>query len=58
MTATARGSTSDASVPPPTPPRRSGGAATIVATGILLSRVFGLARQMLMAHFLGASPAA
>ncbi len=58
MTATARGSTSDASVPPPTPARRTGGAATIVATGILLSRVFGLARQMLMAHFLGASLAA
>jgi len=58
MTATARGSTSDASVPPPTPPRRTGGAATIVATGILLSRVFGLARQMLFAHFLGASLAA
>ncbi len=55
MTVTARGSTSDASVPPPPPPRRTGGAATIVATGILLSRVFGLGRQMLMAHFLGAS---
>jgi putative peptidoglycan lipid II flippase len=58
MTATARGSTSDASVPPPSPPRRTGGAATIVATGILLSRVFGLARQTLMAHFLGVSAAA
>ena len=58
MTATARSSTSDASVPPPTPPRRASGAATIVATGILLSRVFGLARQMLFAHFLGASLAA
>jgi putative peptidoglycan lipid II flippase len=59
MTATARGSTSDASVPPPSPPpRRSGGAATIVAAGIMLSRVFGLVRQTLMAHYLGVSVAA
>ncbi len=60
MTATVRGSTNDPNVPPPPPPssRRSGGAATIVATGILLSRVFGLARQTLIAHFLGASAAA
>jgi putative peptidoglycan lipid II flippase len=54
MTAAVRDSASDAAVPSP---RRSGGAATIVAFGILLSRVFGLARQMLMAHFLGVSAA-
>lgn len=40
------------------PPRRTGAAAVIVAIGIISSRVFGLARQMLTAHFLGASAAA
>lgn len=55
MTVAARDSASDKTVPPA---RRTGGAATIVASGIMLSRVFGLARQTLMAHFLGASVAA
>jgi putative peptidoglycan lipid II flippase len=37
---------------------RAGGAAALVATGIFVSRVFGIFRQMLMARFLGASAAA
>ena len=42
----------------PTPTRRTGGAAALVATGILVSRVFGIFRQMLMARYLGASASA
>lgn len=38
-------------------PRRSGAAAVVVAIGIMSSRVFGVARQMLTAHFVGASAA-
>ena len=46
-------------VAPPRPasdPARQG--ATLVAAGIFLSRIFGLARQRVLAHFLGTSPAA
>jgi putative peptidoglycan lipid II flippase len=39
------------------PPVRHGGA-RLVAAGILLSRVFGLVRQRVTAHFLGSGPAA
>lgn len=41
-----------------TPPRRSGGYAALVAAGILLSRLAGLIRQSVFAHYLGASGAA
>src|SRR5581483_2879622 len=37
---------------------RTGAAAALVATGIFASRVFGVLRQMLQAHFLGAGNAA
>jgi putative peptidoglycan lipid II flippase len=37
--------------------RRTGGAAAIIAVGILISRIFGIVRQSLMATYLGASPA-
>ncbi|NOT08619.1 MAG: murein biosynthesis integral membrane protein MurJ [Gemmatimonadales bacterium] len=40
----------------PEPPRR--GAATLVAVGILASRLAGLVRQRVLAHFLGLSDAA
>ena len=36
-------------------PRRTGGAAAIIAGSILVSRVFGIFRQSLMAAFLGAT---
>jgi putative peptidoglycan lipid II flippase len=39
-------------------PRRSGSYAILVAAGILLSRVAGLVRTRVMAHFLGTSAAA
>lgn len=39
-------------------PQRSAGAALLVASGIFLSRVAGLARQRALAHYLGAGPAA
>src|SRR5690348_15146665 len=43
----------------PSPPReRSGRAATLVATGILLSRIAGLVRQHFLARYLGLSDAA
>ena len=43
----------------PSPPvDRRGGAATAVAAGIMASRLLGLARQSLMARYLGASIAA
>ncbi|HEY7394424.1 MAG TPA: murein biosynthesis integral membrane protein MurJ [Gemmatimonadaceae bacterium] len=38
----------------PKPPVRTGAAATAVAAGILISRMFGLVRQSLMAAYLGA----
>jgi putative peptidoglycan lipid II flippase len=38
--------------------RRFGGYATLVAAGVMLSRVAGLIRQSVFAHFLGASGAA
>lgn len=37
--------------------RRTGGGATLVAAGILLSRLFGLVRNRLLGHFLGTSDA-
>ncbi len=40
------------------PKKRSGGAAAAVGLGILLSRVFGLVRQRVFAHFLGNTDAA
>src|SRR5437667_8778050 len=40
------------------PAADSGRGATRVAAGILLSRVLGLVRQKLLAHFLGTGPAA
>ena len=45
---------------PATPPpgRRFGGYAALVAAGILLSRIAGLIRTSVFAHFLGASRAA
>jgi putative peptidoglycan lipid II flippase len=39
-------------------PRRAGGYAALVAAGILLSRVAGLVRTSVFAHYLGASAAA
>ena len=47
-------------VVPPTPPVRPGGArfAALVAAGILLSRIFGLVRQRVLAHYLGLSSSA
>ena len=43
---------------PPRPRRRAGGYAMLVAAGILLSRVAGLIRTSVFAHYLGASAAA
>jgi putative peptidoglycan lipid II flippase len=40
------------------PPRRAGGFAALVAAGILLSRISGLVREKVFAHFLGNSDAA
>lgn len=42
-----------ATTPPPKPPRRTGGAALIVGASILVSRLFGIVRQSLMAKYLG-----
>ena len=39
--------------PVPAPPQKSGRSAALVAAGILLSRLVGLIRQKLFAHFLG-----
>jgi putative peptidoglycan lipid II flippase len=47
-----------ASMGPAAPRERSGGAATLVATGILLSRIAGLVRQHFLARYLGLSDAA
>jgi putative peptidoglycan lipid II flippase len=44
--------------PPPPRRRRAGGYAVLVAAGILLSRVAGLVRTSVFAHYLGASAAA
>src|SRR5688500_16774351 len=48
------------SMPPPAAPaaKRFGGYAALVAAGILLSRVAGLIRTSVFAHYLGASRAA
>lgn len=48
------------SLPPPAPPaaKRFGGYAALVAAGILLSRVAGLIRTSVIAHYLGATGAA
>jgi putative peptidoglycan lipid II flippase len=40
------------------PARRGTGAAALVALGILFSRLAGLVRQTVTAHYLGSSPAA
>lgn len=44
-------------MPEPAPPRRFGGALA-VGTGIFLSRIAGLVRERVLAHYLGLSPAA
>ena len=44
-------------MPEPAPPRRSGGALAVGA-GILLSRMAGLLREVVFAHYLGLLPAA
>jgi len=44
-------------MPEPAPPRRSGGALAVGA-GILLSRIAGLVRERVLAHYLGLSVAA
>lgn len=56
MTAGSAKDSSDESAAPPA--RRPRAAAAFVAIGILSSRVFGLARQVLQAQFLGTSAAA
>lgn len=43
---------------PPNPPARAGGFAALVAAGILLSRIAGLIRERVFAHYLGSSRAA
>ncbi len=49
----------EAAPPPPQPPRpASARFAALVGVGILLSRVFGLVRQRVLAHFLGLSSSA
>lgn len=45
-------------LPPASKPRPRGGFAVLVAAGILLSRVSGLVRQKIFAHYLGNSDAA
>jgi putative peptidoglycan lipid II flippase len=50
--------TPESDPPKPNPPREPAGASSRVAFGILASRVFGVARQVLQAHFLGVSHAA
>ena len=52
------GSPRPASAGAPAPRERSGRAATLVATGILLSRLAGLVRQHFLARYLGLSDAA
>ena len=52
------GSPPPASAGAPAPRERSGRAATLVATGILLSRLAGLVRQHFLARYLGLSDAA
>ena len=50
---------SEAATPPPTPARPAGGRfAALVGAGILLSRIFGLVRQRVLAHYLGLSSSA
>jgi len=52
------GSPRPASAGAPAPRERSGRAATLVATGILLSRIAGLVRQHFLARYLGLSDGA
>ena len=60
MTTDARADVDDAAVPTPAPApaagrgRTGGSAAVLVAAGILLSRVLGLVRQRVFAHYFGA----
>ncbi|HKR67158.1 MAG TPA: murein biosynthesis integral membrane protein MurJ [Thermoanaerobaculia bacterium] len=51
-------SNSESSAPAPKPARRAGGFAALVGAGILLSRISGLVREKVFAHFLGNSDAA
>ena len=44
-------------MPSPQPPRRTGGALAVGA-GIFLSRIAGLVRERVWAHYLGLTPAA
>jgi putative peptidoglycan lipid II flippase len=48
----------DDDAPPPAVPRRRGGGAVAVAAGIFLSRIAGLVRERVIAHYLGLSAAA
>lgn len=49
----------EAAAPPPPPARPTGaGFAALVGAGILLSRIFGLVRQRVLAHYLGLSSSA
>ena len=45
-------------MPEPAPPARRGGGAIAVAAGIFLSRIAGLVRERVIAHYLALSPAA
>lgn len=51
-------STSPASEAPPGVSTKSSNASYLVSLGILLSRILGLVREQVMAHYLGNSPAA
>lgn len=51
-------SPAEGTAPTPKPAKRFGGYAALVAAGILLSRVAGLVREKVFAHFLGNSDAA
>ena len=49
----------EAATPPPSPARPTGARfAALVGAGILLSRIFGLVRQRVLAHYLGLSSSA
>src|SRR5215813_12304592 len=55
--ATCAASQDNPAMPEPAPPRRFGGALAVGA-GILLSRIAGLVREVVFAHYLGLAPAA
>ena len=52
------GANIEGATPAPATPKRAGGFAALVAAGILLSRISGLVREKVFAHFLGNSDAA